>query len=79
MEVLRAPLTSLAPTIIYCSAVWRSSTACGYIQETRLTSATEPRPFAGASYDLTLSLYFDFVILRQAAIHEACEFSTIKL
>ena len=52
-------MTSLrqALTIVHV-AVWRSSTACGYIQETWLTSATEPRSFAGASYDLALSLNF---------------------
>src|ERR1700730_9332147 len=29
--------------------MWRSSTACGYIQEIWLTSATQPRSIAGAS------------------------------
>jgi hypothetical protein len=36
-------------TVVHVT-MWRSSTACGYIQEIWLTSATQSRSFAGASY-----------------------------
>lgn len=74
MEVLRAPLTSLAPSITYnsCRSVAQLD-GMRNTQETWLTSATEPRSFAGASCDLPLLL-----ILRRAIIRETREFQLLS-